>query len=178
MGNIRIDQTAPTIQSIDNQNLDPTGPSGAPVFFTPVATDALSSAVGLTTTCVDQDNQPLVSGQTAPIGMTTITCSATDRAGNTATTSFTVTVRSAADLLAQLRADTITYVTNPPAERALLATLDRVQQSYERGNTFGAYLSILTYVVQMDRYVDTRAISPANATQLISDARQFLNSVM
>jgi hypothetical protein len=175
---VAVDGTAPVIQPLADQSLDPTSPQGAPVIFTPLVTDNLSSAGFITATCADQLNNPFASGQIAPVGMTTITCTATDLAGNTASESFVVTVRSAGDLLAQLRADTITYVTNLTAERALLATLDRIQQEYARGNTWGVYTSILTYVIQMDRYVDTRAVSAANAHQLISDARTFLDGVM
>jgi subtilisin-like proprotein convertase family protein len=52
-------------------------------FDPPVATD---NCPGVTTACVPP------SGSTLPLGSTTVTCTATDAAGNTATCSFTVTV--------------------------------------------------------------------------------------
>lgn len=39
-------------------------------------------------------------------------------------------------------------------------------------------MAILTYVVQMDRYIDTRAVSPTNAWQLTTDARQVPGAIM
>jgi hypothetical protein len=175
--NINIDQTGPVFVPIDDLTLTPTSPNGAPVIFIPAVTDALSSAGGLTATCVDQTSAPFTSGQIAPVGTTTITCTATDLAGNTSIESFVVNVGDPSDLLAKLRADTITRVTNPAAERALVATLDQVRQHYTRGNPLGVYFSMLTYVVQMERYADARAVSPAGARQLLLDARVVLDSL-
>ena len=59
-------------------------PSGAPVTFTATAVDSVSGLV--TVSCSP------ASGSTFPIGLTTVTCSASDSAGNPATGSFTVTV--------------------------------------------------------------------------------------
>ena len=62
------------------------GPSGAPATFgAATATDVVDGA--LATTC---DH---ASGATYPIGVTTVTCSATDAHGNSSAASFTVTVR-------------------------------------------------------------------------------------
>ena len=44
------------------------------------------------------------SGSVFPIGITTVGCNATDDAGNTATASFTITVRGVAAQLTDLRA--------------------------------------------------------------------------
>ena len=52
-------------------------------FPAPIATD---NCPGVTTACIP------ASGSTFPVGTTTVTCTATDTAGNTATCSFTVTV--------------------------------------------------------------------------------------
>jgi hypothetical protein len=90
----------------------------------------------------------------------------------------TLTVIGAEELLAQLRADTITYVTNPTTERALVATLDKVRLAMQQGNPFSAYFAILQYIVQLDRAVDTRAISGANAMTLIAQARVVLDAMM
>ncbi|MGC8952805.1 HYR domain-containing protein, partial [Chloroflexus sp.] len=49
--------------------------------------DAVSGAVAVTCTPA--------SGSTFPLGTTTVTCTATDAAGNTASGSFTITVTSA-----------------------------------------------------------------------------------
>jgi hypothetical protein len=56
------------------------------VTFSPTATD---NCPGVTTSCSP------ASGSSFPVGTTTVTCTATDTSGNTATCSFTVTVFSA-----------------------------------------------------------------------------------
>jgi hypothetical protein len=63
--------------------------SGAPVNFTVTAND---DCPGVTIVCRDQNNQVVTSGQSFPVGTTTVTCTATDTSGNTANCSFTVTV--------------------------------------------------------------------------------------
>ena len=62
-----------------------TSPSGAPVSYTANATDAVDGEVAVT--CIPG------SGTVFALGSTTVTCSATDAALNTATAAFTVTVR-------------------------------------------------------------------------------------
>lgn len=69
-------------------------PAGAIVSFGVVATDETDPAP--TVACTPQ------SGTTFAIGTTTVTCIATDAAGNTATATFTVHVRDAAEQLAAL----------------------------------------------------------------------------
>ena len=104
-----------------------------------------------------------------------MTCTATDAANNTTSGSFTVTVLGATDLLANLRANTIDLVTNSSAERALVATLDQAIQS---NNALGVYMALLKYVVQMDRYVDSRQVTPAAAQQLLSEARLVVDAIL
>ena len=81
-----IDTTAPVIASIaGDMTLDATGPAGAVATWTaPTASDAVDGVVAVA--C----NPP--SGATFVLGATTVTCSATDSAGNTASAAFVVTV--------------------------------------------------------------------------------------
>lgn len=58
-----------------------------PVNFTVTATD---NCPGVTVICRNQNGVVVTSGQPFPVGTTTVTCTATDAAGNTATCSFTV----------------------------------------------------------------------------------------
>lgn len=69
----------------------PLSGSSGPVNFTVTASD---NCPGVTVVCKNQNNQVVTSGQTFPVGSTTVTCTATDASGNTATCSFTVTVFS------------------------------------------------------------------------------------
>jgi hypothetical protein len=78
------DTTPPTLHLPSNITDEATGPNGAVVTFTATAEDADPANPAV-------DCQP-PSGSTFPLGATTVDCSATDAAGNTANGSFTVTV--------------------------------------------------------------------------------------
>jgi uncharacterized protein YjiK len=89
------DTTAPALTVPDDMVVDATSPAGAVVSYDARATDA----VGVTAFSCDP-----ASGSTFAIGTTTVTCSASDDAGNAATASFTVHVKGAAEQLDDLRA--------------------------------------------------------------------------
>jgi HYR domain/Bacterial Ig-like domain (group 3)/FIMAH domain len=80
-----IDKTAPTVTAPANITTEATSAAGATVTYS-------------TATAVDTVDGPLpavctpASGSVFPLGPTTVSCSATDTAGNTGTASFTVTV--------------------------------------------------------------------------------------
>ncbi len=80
------DLVAPSLTLPANMLVEATGPSGAVVSFTSSASDT-GGPPSPVVTCTPP------SGSTFPLGMTTVSCSATDAAGNTGTGSFTVTVR-------------------------------------------------------------------------------------
>jgi hypothetical protein len=79
------DTTPPTLSAVSSQTLEATGPSGAVATYSATATDAVDGT------------DPVVftppSGSTFALGTTAVHYSATDSAGNTASGSFTVTVR-------------------------------------------------------------------------------------
>ena len=79
------DTTPPSLTLPANITTEATGPSGARVFYAASATDLVDVSVAVTCTPA--------SGSTFPLdATTTVNCSATDAAGNTATGSFTVNV--------------------------------------------------------------------------------------
>ncbi|MBZ5558688.1 MAG: HYR domain-containing protein, partial [Acidobacteriia bacterium] len=78
------DTTAPVVTAPANQVLEATGPGGAAAMFQPSASDI----VGVTSTTCSP-----ASGSLFAIGTKSVTCSASDAAGNQASASFTVTVR-------------------------------------------------------------------------------------
>jgi uncharacterized repeat protein (TIGR03803 family) len=94
------DSTAPVLTLPGNMTVQATGPSGTVVTYTASASDAVNGPV--TVSCSP------ASGGTFPIVTTTVSCSATDAHGNTATGSFTVTVTNATE-------NTVTVV-NPSFE--------------------------------------------------------------
>jgi len=97
------DTTAPEL-TLANQHEEATGPNGAPVSFPASAKDLVDG--DLPATCSAH------SGATFPLGDTTVTCSATDRAGNKATDAFTVTVADTTPPALAL-ADTTVEATGP-----------------------------------------------------------------
>ncbi|HSP28773.1 MAG TPA: Ig-like domain-containing protein [Ilumatobacteraceae bacterium] len=78
-----VDVEPPTIA--DRPDISVTSTSATPVSYEPPAASDNSGAPP-TVVCVP------ASGSTFPLGVTTVTCTATDGAGNTASSSFTVTV--------------------------------------------------------------------------------------
>ncbi len=83
-GALYVDQTLPVVNVPSEIIVPATDASGAVVTFSASATDDVDGT--LTPTCVPS------SGSTFPIGTNTVTCSATDAAGNTGSAQFTVTV--------------------------------------------------------------------------------------
>jgi uncharacterized repeat protein (TIGR01451 family) len=79
------DSTPPVLSLPASITAEATGPNGAVVNYTVTATDNVDDTVPVTCTPA--------SGSTFPLGTTAVACSSTDKAGNTATGSFTVTVR-------------------------------------------------------------------------------------
>ena len=80
------DTTPPSITAHGNEVAEATGPSGAAVNYTsPTASDIVDGSVAVVCTPA--------SGSTFALGTTTVNCSATDAAGNEATSSFSVTVQ-------------------------------------------------------------------------------------
>ena len=80
-----VDTTPPVLTLPSSGVVEATGPNGAVVTFSASAFDTMEGALPVTL------NPP--SGSTFPLGTTTVNAHATDAAGNTATGSFTVTVR-------------------------------------------------------------------------------------
>ena len=80
------DTTAPTVAIHGDVTVEATGPAGASVTFAaPTASDLVNGSLAVS--CAPS------SGTTFGLGSTLVTCSATDGAGNTGGSSFTVVVR-------------------------------------------------------------------------------------
>jgi hypothetical protein len=80
-----VDTTPPALTLPANLVFEATGPSGAVATFNASANDVVSGSLPVTFSPA--------SGNTFPFGTTTVTASATDAAGNTATGTFNVTVQ-------------------------------------------------------------------------------------
>jgi Ca2+-binding RTX toxin-like protein len=81
-----VDTTAPVVGILAPITAEATGPTGAIVnYFAPMAVD-LVNPLSPAVSCLP------ASGSLFPMGTTTVTCSATDAAGNTGTSTSTITV--------------------------------------------------------------------------------------
>ena len=97
------DTSKPVVTVPANKTVEATSASGAAVTFASTATDVVDGVLAVT--CVP------ISGGTFAIGVTTVTCSATDAHGNKGSSSFTITVQ-----------DTSPPVVSVPANLTIEAT--------------------------------------------------------
>jgi hypothetical protein len=120
-----VDTTPPAISGIPaDMTVEATGPGGATVSFTaPTATDIVDGVVAVQCTPA--------SGGTFPLGVTTVTCSATDAAGNTASVSVHVTVQDTTAPTLGLTADQVLAATSPDGA---VATFNPVATDIVDGN--------------------------------------------
>ena len=88
---VSCDTTGPTLSLPQPIAAEATSGAGAVVTYTATATD--TNPANPTVSCTSAPTTGLASGSTFPLGTTTMSCSATDAAGNRSTGSFTVTVR-------------------------------------------------------------------------------------
>jgi HYR domain len=79
-----VDRTAPVLAVPATITADATGPGGAPVSFSVSATDRIDPAPKVSCT--------RSSGQTFPLGTTTVSCTATDASGNASQAKFDIRV--------------------------------------------------------------------------------------
>jgi hypothetical protein len=76
-----------------------------------------------------------------------------------------------------LRTSTTDLVDDPRAEAALLSTLDRAETYIESGNTLMAYLTMIQYIIQVERYEDSGRVSGDAAMTLVSQARDVVTGL-
>jgi len=130
------DTTPPNLTVPAPISVDATSPAGATVAFSASASDLVDGTVPVTCSPA--------SGSTFAIGTTTVTCTSTDAHGNSASASFSVTVRGAAAQLQSLNA--ITCANTGPGN-SLCAKTQAASASLSRGsispacNQLGALLN-------------------------------------
>jgi hypothetical protein len=100
-----VDTTPPVLSLPSDMTKEATGPSGASATFSASASDIVDG------------NVPVIcdasSGDTFPLGVTTVHCSATDTHGNSASGSFTVTVQDTTPPSLNLPANITKEATGP-----------------------------------------------------------------
>jgi hypothetical protein len=162
------DVTGPVITIPGAINTNATSPGGAIVHFAASATDDFDGSVPVT--CAP------VSGSVFSIGLSTVTCTAADAAGNGSTASFDILVGSASQQLQALR-DLLVAV-DPGFN--LFAFVRTAQKSIAEGKTSHACASLSLLQAEVDRIIGNPrrvSLSPADAaaiTAAIADVRAAL----
>ena len=99
------DTTPPVVTVPSSMTVEAAGPGGAVATYSASAVDDFDGSV-----TVNCDHS---SGSTFPLGATTVTCSATDTAGNTGTASFSVTVVDTTPPVVTVPSDITVHATGP-----------------------------------------------------------------
>ena len=163
----RGDATPPVLTVPSAVTADATSPSGAVVTYEATATD-------------DSDPAPAVacapaSGTTFAIGVTTVSCTATDAAGNEAEASFSVTVKGAATQIDDLRDQIESLNLKQGIENSLDAKLRAIQEALDAA----AAGDVATACNKLDSFINEvraqsgKAIAAADADALIADANRI-----
>jgi len=161
------DTTPPTLSVPAEIAKVATGSDGAVVEF----------ANDISATDDVDDNVPVqcspASGSTFPIGTTTVTCTATDDAGNTASESFDVIVKGATEQVTDLK-EVIANLNLPAAiTTSLSATLQQAQSSIEADNITAALEQFDAFIYQVKAQERRGTLTPQEAADLISSAEQI-----
>ena len=163
-----LDITPPVLTVPGDFEVEATGPDGGQVDYVVTAVD-------------DADPAPVVDcapavGTLFPLGETTVTCTATDAAGNASTASFTVTVvvgvatfDGFADLIRELDLPRGT-------ERAFLSKVEEAQAFFAEGDTTAA-LESLTAVINHANATEGKKLTPAKAEAIRSAAQALIAAI-
>lgn len=167
-----IDNTPPVISCPASITLEPTCPSGAIATWTPpVGTDNCPNPNTVRTA----GGAP---GSVFPIGTTTVTYTVTDGANNTASCSFTVTVKSVLQTIDDLRASVNgNQQLSGPERNGLLSKLDAAKQHIQSGNQNGACAKLADFVNSVQNFIDHGGLSAATGNAWISTANNIRNAI-
>jgi hypothetical protein len=156
--------TAPALTVPADLTVNATGPDGAVVTFTTSAVGVAGIAV--TTVCTP------ASGSTFPIGLTTVSCTATDAAGNAVTKTFTVLVKGAAAQLADLSAllDAFNLANGKSAK--FENTLDNVSKHLASGQTKQVCQELDAFVKKAQQEAG-KSLTADQSAQLVTAARRI-----
>ena len=154
------DLTPPSIDVPADLAADATGPDGALVEYAASAVDDVDGTVPVTCT------PP--SGSTFAIGTTTVTCTASDAAGNATTASFDVHVKGAAEQLDDLLA----AVGGLGPGTGLADKVRAARDALAAGNDADACSSLRGFINQVQAQ-SGKKLTPAQAAELIAAATRI-----
>jgi hypothetical protein len=161
------DVTGPTLSCPGNITANATSASGAAVSF-PLAT--ASDNCSASATCTP------ASGSIFAIGTSPVTCTATDTSGNTATCTFSVKVKSAAEQTADLIAMVQGLATpklDPGVRNALLVKLQLAVASINTQNKAIACRALQDFINLINAQKGKKIIPASQATLLIDEATRI-----
>ncbi len=162
-----IDTLPPVIQSHENVATTTAAPAGAAVSYVPpVASD--NSGVAPTVTV----SHP--SGSLFPIGNTTVTITATDASGNTATSTFVVTVTAAPRLIVEQPVDTVLTGSPPSVSFGDVALAASGTRTFTVRNTGLGVLTISAISVTGGQAGDFSVDTTGTATSLAGGCQQHV----
>jgi hypothetical protein len=161
---IRIDSTLPTLSVPANVSSDATGPAGASVAYTASAAD--NSGIAPSLVCVP------ASGSTFAIGTTTVSCTATDAAGNLVNAAFTVAVSGAAEQTTKLITAVLALrgINVSAAVTTLLTTY--LQSALSSGNN-NVFCAVMGVFVKQVTALSGKSIPATSAAQLAASANRI-----
>lgn len=163
------DTTPPTIGAAPaNLTVNASGPSGAPVSFTP---PTASDNCAVTVNCAPAP------GNTFPIGTTTVVCTATDTGGNIATTSFTITVKGARDQVVDLGALIRGLALSRDTKSNLTEFTDNALRDLDRNRASKACQDLSDLISKVNDLLHDRKLTTAQATQLTAEATRIRNVI-
>jgi sugar lactone lactonase YvrE len=173
-GNSRIQKfgiatadTTPPILKLPEEGItvNATGADGALVTFEVSATD-------------DTDPNPVVncspaSRSTFPIGTTTVTCTATDSSGKTASGTFPVTVIGATGQISDIKVLVTSLALPAGIDTSLQAKLNDAFSAANGGDTASACTALKDFISQVRAQQGKKKISAQDAEELIVEAQRI-----
>jgi hypothetical protein len=144
-------------------SVDATSPQGATVTFSATAVD-------------DRDPNPTVtcapsSGSVFAIGITAVTCTARDAAGNSSSGSFTVTVRGVAAQITALRAQ-VALLADEKLGRSLDSKLRDAANAVSAGQKAKACTKLAAFIAEVQNHAGGK-IPAATASAWVADATRI-----
>jgi hypothetical protein len=165
------DHENPTISCPANITLEPTCPSGAIATYTaPVGTDNCPGAITTRTAGG-------ASGSVFPIGTTTVTYTVTDASGNSASCSFTVTVKTPQAVIQNLINSVSASSLSGTQKNGLLAKLNAALDALNKGQTNVACNKLSDFVNSVGTLISHGDISAAQGNAWINSANHVINTL-
>jgi len=167
------DTQPPAITCPANIVVEPTCPSGAVVTYTtPVGTDNCPGAVTTQTA-------GLASGSIFPIGTTTNTFKVTDTSGNFVTCSFTVRVKTAAEVVQDMisRVQALQPPLSGQQSQGLVSKLQAALDAINSGQTNVACNKLNDFISQVTAYINNGTLTSAQGQPLINSAAHVRNTL-